>query len=192
MTEENNAPAEDTNPDGLAADERARLEIQKEREAAAAPSPAIENLIGTDAQVDEDAQARADLDAVLAQSIDGRSLSQRQVNYARESALAFEKDHPELSEQWAEWARQSANHTGWVMKRLAEGELPTGGPDKYADQLAGVTDRWKAQAELDELYRQHPVGSASYASAPVQRRVQALFQFISGGEPLVGRSNRRA
>ena len=82
--------------------------------------------------------------------------------------------------------------TGWIMRQLAEGSLPSGGPNKYANQLAGVTDRWKAQAELNQLYRDHPVGSASYSSPQVQRRVQALFQFISGGEPLVGRSNRRA
>ena len=93
---------------GLAADERARIEIQQER-AASAPAPAVENLVGIDARVDEDEQAQADLAAVLSQSIDGRSLSQRQVNYARKSALAYEKEHPGLSEQWAEWGRQSAN-----------------------------------------------------------------------------------
>src|SRR6476659_6503509 len=93
MTEEQNAPAADAEGDGLALDERATLEIERER--AAAPTGAVENSqrLGADAQTSEEQLAKDDLNARLATASYGKGLSSRQVEHGTQQILAWESAH---------------------------------------------------------------------------------------------------
>ena len=178
MENENNAPADEAGGawspgEPVAADEKAKAEIAYEREAnrIGAATENLQNL--AEPHVEEEAQARADLDAVLAQSIDGRSLSQRQVNYARESALAYEKEHPELSE--------AVGRLGAAIRESYRLRHGTARGRHAAEWWAGQVRRpacgrdrpLDCAGRVRSALPDHPVGSASYSSPQVQRRVQA-------------------
>jgi hypothetical protein len=49
-----------------------------------------------------------------------------------------------------------------------------------------------AQAELDEIFKATPPGSAGYRTSAVQNRVRQLNEFIHGNEPAIGTGGRTA
>lgn len=51
---------------------------------------------------------------------------------------------------------------------------------------SSAQERQSAQAELDKIYEEHPVGSDSYKSKAVQRRIQELTTKIHGDRPIQG------
>ena len=187
MENEKNAEAETSWADEpVAADEIARAELAKERQQnEAAP---VENLTGTsEPEVDIDAQSRVELFGVLSQSVSGNHLTQRDVERAQAAAFEFEKLNPQMSEAWANYARSSADRLGFVMNALASGTLPSGPPERHADELAAVDQKHRALRELAAMPKP---GTDEYRQQ--QPRIQALYALAYGDTPLVGRSGRRA
>lgn len=48
----------------------------------------------------------------------------------------------------------------------------------------------RAQAELDQIYKDTPPGTAGYKTAAVQNRIRQLTTNIHGSEPAVGTEGR--
>ena len=190
MTEEQNAPADDAEGDGLALDERAKLEIERERAAAAtAPTGAVESLqrLGADAQTSEEQLAKDDLNARLATSSYGKGLSSRQVEHGTQQILAWESAHGmQQSERMSNWIGNDADRLGYVMRKAAEGELSAPPSDGELNQVASQI---AARKELDQIYKDHPPGTPGHTER--MARIQMLWQIESGAQALVGHALRR-
>jgi hypothetical protein len=48
----------------------------------------------------------------------------------------------------------------------------------------------RAQAELDQIYKDNPPGSEGYKAASVQKRITELTERLHGGESVVGTNGR--
>jgi hypothetical protein len=186
MIEEENVPAETAeDADGLALDERARIEIAREKGAAA--GAAVENLRHvSEPQVSEEQLAKDDLNARLATSNYGRGLTSRQVEHGTQQILAWEQAHGMAqSERMAKWIGDDNHRLGYVMRKAAEGELSA--PPSEAE-LNAVGAQISARKELDEIYAKHPPGTAEHSR--LMPRIQQLWNIESAGTPVVGKSLR--
>ena len=139
-----------------------------------------------------DELANAELMSALSQSVSGRGLTLRDVPIAKQNALKFERTNPEAAAAWETYGRSSADALGEITARLARGEIPNGGPERYKDELDATSRRHAARRELEQILETSPPGSEAYRSSAVQRRVAALHQLISGHIPIVGSYGRTA
>jgi hypothetical protein len=136
--------------------------------------------------------ADAELMSALSMSVSGRNLAANDVATAKANALEFEKTNPEAAAAWESYGMTNADAPGEITARLARGEIPHGGPDRYKDELASISQKHQAKRELEEILQANPPGSEAYRSNAVQRRVAALNLLIYAGEPIVGRWGRTA
>jgi len=106
------------------------------------------------------------------------------------AGLAYEKAHPAEAAKLAEKMGEDVELFALVFRFLAkqgrEERLtgPTRKGNEMTEHYVPPTKRQQLQDRLDEICREHPVGTESYKSAKVQREVAALNSALYGDEPV--------